>query len=263
MLRCVAATSIGESLRLYTPDNASLFSSLDARRPGYAEAIAHAEQAGFPPLIRLAGGQAALFLEESVAFAWATPDPDARLHIRPRFEQVSHWIMQSLRRLGLDARVGPVAGEYCHGEYSVNIAGRVKVMGVGQRVIRGAAHIGGVITISQTQILRDTLGPIYRALDVEFDPKTAGGISDFDAALGPAEVIEAMCVVLRESGYVLEPQRFDESIRKEAEALIPLHEPNPQRARSASLRAARRDRKTLIQEHAPVSTRDSRETDDS
>lgn len=237
MLRRVGSASVGESLRLYTPDDAVLFSSLDARRSGYAEALRRAERAGFASVIRLAGGQAALFLESSVAFAWAMPDPDARLHIRQRFEHVANWIVESLRRLGLDARVGAVAGEYCHGEYSVNIGGRVKVMGVGQRVIQGAAHVGGVITVSQTERLRDTLVSIYRALDLEFEPETAGGVADFDSSLGPGEVIEAMCAVLRETGYEIVPERFDDSIRKQAQALIPLHEPaghrGPDLARSA------------------------------
>ena len=40
----------------------------------------------------------------------------------------------ALQRLGLDARLGELAGEYCPGEFSVNLAGRSKVMGVGQRV---------------------------------------------------------------------------------------------------------------------------------
>ena len=263
MLRRVAAGSVGESLRLYAPDRALLFSSLDARRPGYARAVSLAEQAGFPSLIRLAGGQAALFLEESIAFAWASPDPDAHLHIRQRFESVSHWIKTSLRRLGLDARVGPLVGEYCPGKYSVNIAGQVKVMGVGQRVIRGGAHVGGVITVAQTRVLREALIPIYDALDIEFQPETAGGIADFDPSLGLEDVIAALGEVLCETGYQLEPQRFDASIRREAEALIPLHKPDGRKERGGVLRASRRDHKTLIRGDAPISTIDTTGTDES
>lgn len=263
MLRRVAAGSVGESLRLYAPDRAMLFSSLDARRTGYGEALSLAEQAGFPSVIRLAGGQAALFLEKSIAFAWATPDPDAHLHIRPRFEHVAGWIEASLRRLGLDARVGSVAGEYCPGEFSVNIGGRVKVMGVGQRVIHGGAHVGGVITVAETPLLRETLIPIYEALDIDFRPETAGGIADFDPSLGLADLMEAMMEVLCELGYELEPQRFDASIRDEAEALIPIHEPESRKPRGSALRAARADPKTLIQPRSEISPRDTAGSDDS
>jgi len=253
MLRRVAAGTVVESLRLYRPDRALLFSSLDTRRPGYARAVSLAEESGFPSLIRLAGGHAALFLEESIAFAWASPDPNAQLHIRHRFEALSLWIMRALRRLGLDARVGPVAGEYCPGEYSVNIGGQVKVMGVGQRVIKGGAHVGGVLTVAETPLLRETLILIYESLEVEFQPETAGGIADFDASLGVDDVMTAMLEVLSEDGYDLDPQRFDASIRQEAEELIPLHLPERNPERRAVLPASRSDHKTLVQGDEPES----------
>jgi octanoyl-[GcvH]:protein N-octanoyltransferase len=263
MLRRVASGSAAESLRLYTPECALLFSSLDARRPGYADALRLADEAGVPSLIRLAGGQAALFLEASVAFAWATPDPDARLHIRGRFEHISLWIRNALCRLGLDARVGPVPGEYCHGEYSVNLGGRVKVMGVGQRVIGGGAHVGGVITVGQTGLLRETLIPIYAALGLEFKAETAGGISDFDPSLGTFDVIEALCAEFRDWGYALEPHCFDDAIRDEAEALRPMHEPTNSGRRGKSFRADAGDSKTLVHEAVLSPTRIKGETDNS
>lgn len=263
MLRRVAAGSVAESLRLYVPDRAMLFSSLDVRRPGYARAVSLAEQAGFPSLVRLAGGQAAVFLEESIAFAWASPDPDAHLQIRQRFERVANWITASLRRLGLDARVGPVPGEYCPGEFSVNIGGQVKIMGVGQRVIRGGAHVGGVLTVAGTPLLRETLISIYEALDVEFRPETAGGIADFDPSLGLEDVITAMVEVLNEGGYDLEPQRFDAAICREAEELIPLHVPDRNPERGSVLRPSRRDQKALLQGESSDSMAARTETDDS
>lgn len=247
MLRRVAAGRVGESLRLYTPDDALLFSSLDARRPGYARALALAERAGFPPVIRLAGGQAAAFLEESIAFAWAVPDADAHLHIPDRFERLAGWIAASLRRLGLDARIGAVPGEYCPGEYSVNVGGRVKVMGVGQRVIRGGAHVGGVLTVGGTDRLRAVLGPVYEALGLEFRAETAGGVADFDAGLELDDVLAAMREELVESGRSLVPAIFDAGNRAEAEALAALHAPKPHDDPGRVLRASRRDAKALLQ----------------
>lgn len=252
MLRRVASGAVGESLRIYIPENTLLFSSLDAKRPGYARALELAEQAGFPPLIRLAGGQAAAFLEQSIAFAWATPDADAHLHIRPRFESLANWIASSLRRLGLDARVGQVPGEYCPGEFSVNLGGRVKVMGVGQRVIRGGAHVGGVLTVGQSELLRETLAPIYEVLGLEFQSETAGSLADFDAGLDCDTVMDAMIEALRESGYVLSECRFDTRLEQEAEMLYPVHRPRTsaedRKGIGAVLRASRRDGKTLLQE---------------
>lgn len=238
MLRSVATGERGESLRLYAPDDAMLFSSLDARRPGYPRAVEIAREAGYAPVTRLAGGHAAVFLRESVAFAWASADPDAHLQIQPRFERLTGWIVDALQRLGLDARVGEVPGEYCPGEYSVNIGGRVKVMGVGQRVIRGGAHVGGVLTVAQTGGLRDILEPVYEALDLEFRPETAGGVADFDPSLTPERVIAAIAESVEASGSVCQPAHFGSDIESAAEALVPLHGARPVRNPGAALRAA-------------------------
>jgi octanoyl-[GcvH]:protein N-octanoyltransferase len=224
MLRRVAAGAAPESLRLYQPENVMLFSSLDARRPGFARAVEIASEAGFASAIRLAGGHAAAFLEESMAFAWAIRDEDARMHIRPRFEALAELIVAALQRLGLDARIGEIPGEYCPGEFSVNIAGRVKVMGVGQRVIRNGAHVGGVLTIAQSEQLRGSLVPVYEALELDFRPETAGGVGDFDASLGVDDVIEAVKSVLVDRGVDFDESAFDGATLDAAEDLVALHE---------------------------------------
>jgi octanoyl-[GcvH]:protein N-octanoyltransferase len=237
LLRRVARGEARDSLRLYRPDDALLFSSLDARRPGYARALELARTAGFEPVVRLAGGHAAVFLSSSLAFAWASADPDASLHIRPRFERLSGWIVAALRRLGLDARLGELAGEYCPGEFSVNLAGRVKVMGVGQRVIRGGAHVGGVVTIADTDRLRDVLVPIYAALELELRPETAGGIADLEPGLTAEDVVSALAAVLESEGISLAPSTFDPRIESEAEALRAFHTPGAAAAGAQGLRA--------------------------
>jgi octanoyl-[GcvH]:protein N-octanoyltransferase len=237
LLRRVARGEAPDSLRLYRPDDALLFSSLDARRPGYARALELARAAGFEPVVRLAGGHAAVFLASSLAFAWASADPDAPLHIRPRFERLSGWIAAALRRLGLDARIGEIAGEYCPGEFSVNLAGRVKVMGVGQRVIRGGAHVGGVVTIANTDRLRAVLVPIYEALALELRPETAGGIADLEPGLTAEDVVAALAEVLESEGISLSPSTFDPGIEGEAETLCAFHTPGAASAGVEGLRA--------------------------
>ncbi len=223
MLRSVAAAETGESLRLYPPDNALLFSSLDLRRPGFARAVEIARASGFESVVRLAGGHAAVFLEQSMAFAWACPDADPRSGIRARFERLSAWVVDSLRVLGLDARVGEVPGEYCPGEFSVNIGGHTKVMGVGQRVIRGGAHVGGVLTVGATAWLREILIPVYAALELDFEPATAGGVSDFAPGIEVDDVIGAFVGVLRQAGYGIEEAAFERPILDAAGGLLSRH----------------------------------------
>ena len=260
LLRRVARLDTPESLRLYCPDDALLFSSLDARRPGYGRALELARGAGFEPVVRLAGGHAAVFLESSLAFAWASADPDAPLHIRPRFERLAGWIVMALQRLGLDARLGELAGEYCPGEFSVNLAGRSKVMGVGQRVIRGGAHVGGVITIADTDRLRRVLVPIYAALELEFRPETAGGIADFDPSLCAEDVASAIEEVLESEGISLSPARFDPRIEEEAEALRAFHAPGAPDAVHAGSRLLRAEGNAKALIHSDSS--DERRSDD-
>ena len=57
-------------------------------------------------------------------------------------------------------------------------------MGVGQRLIRGAAHVGGVVVVSGGERIWDVLVPVYDALDVQWRPDTVGSVED---ELGGAE----------------------------------------------------------------------------
>lgn len=255
MLRRVAGAAVPESLRLYRPDAVLLFSGLDTRRPGFERAVEIAYEHGFGSAIRLAGGHAAAFLRESVAFAWAIPDADARAHIHPRFERLATIVVRALRDLGLDARLGEIANEYCPGEYSVNLEGRVKVMGVGQRVIRGGAHVGGVLTVGQTNALRGVLEPVYAALELEFDPSTAGGVADFDSRLTVESVLEAMRASFEREGARLEETAFDGATLEAAEKLLSMHAPDARAAanRGGSLKSL--DGKTLLQTDRAISGR--------
>ena len=51
-------------------------------------------------------------------------------------------------------------------------------MGVGQRLIRGAAHVGGVVVVSGGDRIRDVLLPVYHALGVDWLPETVGSVED-------------------------------------------------------------------------------------
>ncbi len=178
LLREVAAGKRPETLRLYRPDDVVAFSTTDLRRPGFARAVQAARSAGFDAALRLAGGAAALFTTQTIAFAWCTPETDERAGIRARFARTADWVARALRRLGVDARVGEVPGAYCPGDWSVNARGERKLMGVGQRVVRGAAHTGGVIVVGASDRVRATLGPVYAALGFPFDPGSAGAVED-------------------------------------------------------------------------------------
>ena len=192
LLERVAAGSEPETLRLYRPALAVAFGPADTVARGYAAACAAARAAGFEAIERLAGGRAAVFHEETIAFAWAIPDGAPREHVHERFEELSAIVAAGLRRLGVDARVGAVPGEYCRGDFSVNARGRRKLMGVGQRLLAGAAHLGGVVVVGGSERLRGVLLPVYRALELEWDPATAGSVRDELEAVTYEDIEQAL-----------------------------------------------------------------------
>ncbi len=102
--------------------------------------------------------------------------PTAETH--DRFALIAGIVAGALRRLGVDARIGEVPGEYCPGAWSVNARGAVKLAGIGQRIVAGGAHVGGVLVVTDGALLRETLDPVYAALGLEWDPATAGAVED-------------------------------------------------------------------------------------
>ena len=175
-LEGVALGSLPETLRLHRPADVLAFGPRDRVAPGFADATAVARAHGFAPVERLAGGRAAVFHGETIALSWAMPSADARLGIRERFEEVAGLLAEALASLGVDARVGEVPGEYCPGEHSVNAGGRTKVAGVGQRIVAGAVHVGGVIVVEGSDRIREVLIPVYRALGLSWRPETTGSL---------------------------------------------------------------------------------------
>ena len=82
--------------------------------------------------------------------------------------------------------------EYCPGDYSVNARGRTKLAGIGQRLIKGAWHIGGVIVVSEGERVRDILIPVYEALGLDWDPATAGAVADEAPGVTWEDVAQAL-----------------------------------------------------------------------
>jgi octanoyl-[GcvH]:protein N-octanoyltransferase len=177
-LRMVASGELPETLRLHRPGAIVAFGPRDRVEPGFAAAVAAARSRGFGAVERLAGGRAAVFPEGTPAFSSAVPDASPREGIRSRFQALAEIVRDAFLDLGVDARIGEVPGEYCPGEHSVNARGRTKLMGVGQRVVAGAAHVGGVVVVSGAERVRDVLVPVYAALDLDWDPATVGSMEE-------------------------------------------------------------------------------------
>ncbi len=192
ILDLVSAGEMPATLRLYVPGREVAFGKRDVVAPEYPEAVVAAREVGFAPVQRLAGGRAAVFTEQTIAFSLAVPEDDPRTTIYERFDEVTDLIVAAFARLGVSSRVGEVPGEYCPGEYSVNHDGRLKLMGVGQRLARKAAHIGGVITVANTDLLLRALIPVYRALNLEWRPATVGTLADVRSGITTDDTLGAL-----------------------------------------------------------------------
>lgn len=245
ILRRVAAGHLPETLRLYVPDPALAFSLLDTRRPGFGRASECARQRGYAPVLRLGGGRAAVFHRRCLAFSWATPDPEPRAHIRARFEGLAESLRNALRRLGVDARVGPVPGEYCPGDHSVNASGRTKLVGIAQRVIRGAAHLGGIIVVGNSREIRRILEPVYQYLELDWLSETVGAVED---EIGPITLEEVRDELIEEieSSRSLETATVSAETQALAQSLTAWHDPDLS-VRPASTATDHRTLKTLTE----------------
>lgn len=206
ILRRVAAGELPATLRLHRPARELAFAKQDRVADGFAGAVRAARDAGFEPVVRLAGGRAAVFHEGTLAIAWASPHQRTVAGTQERFARTAGIVEGSLRRLGVDARIGAVPGEYCPGAWSINARGAKKLAGIGQRLITGGAHAGAVVVVTGSREVRDALVPVYAALGLEWDPDTTGAIEDEVPGTGLAETEEAILAELGTRFELLEDE---------------------------------------------------------
>lgn len=175
LLRGVAAGEIAEArvLRLYTPVATLAMTRRESRMAGFSAASAAAVRLGFEPAIRPTGGRAVAYDESCLVFDLISRD-DATLDPSDYFARAGNSIADALRSVGVDARLGEVAGEYCPGEYSINARGIVKLVGTSQRAIRGARLLSGMLAFGSVERYVAVLLEANAALDLTWDPATFG-----------------------------------------------------------------------------------------
>jgi octanoyl-[GcvH]:protein N-octanoyltransferase len=216
----VAAGELPPTVRIHRPGNEVAFGRQDIASPGYEAAAEAARAAGFAAVERLAGGRAAVLHQGTIAIARAYADPQPPKRTYARFEEMAELIADALRELGADARVGEVPGEYCPGAYSVNARGKAKLAGIGQRMIRGGAHLGGVVVASGGREVARVLEPVYRALDLDWDPATSGSVSEeIGREVDPGEIEETLIAELAKRYELIDAELDEETMRIAERAL--------------------------------------------
>ncbi len=182
------------------------FGRLDLLSASIDAAAAAARAEGFEPVRRLAGGRAAAIGPGTACLGFAAPVDSVASGMQERYETLSALLLDALGRLGVDARIGELAGEWCAGAWSV-LVGEGKVGGLAQRVIRGGAWAEAVVVVRGAPALRAALDRVHRTLGLEWRPETLVGLESVtvdqvtsalrDAAsvrweLAPAEIPPAL-----------------------------------------------------------------------
>ncbi|MEU1971330.1 lipoate--protein ligase family protein [Microbacterium sp. NPDC019599] len=175
LLRRVASGEIAEPrvVRLYTPQPTLAMSRRESRMPGFSRARESAEARGFEPAVRPTGGRAVAYDESCLILDLICRD-DGGMDQNEFFGRAGGTIVDALRDLDVDARLGPVPGEYCPGEFSINSRGEVKLMGTSQRAVRGARLLSGMLAFGEVDHLVEVLVEANRALELDWRAQTFG-----------------------------------------------------------------------------------------
>ena len=192
MLAAIGRDGGPDRLRLYRPGPTVAFSGRDCATPGIAQAAAAAAVAGFAPVRRGPGGRAAAYHRGALCLDHVCADVDARTDIRARFIGFGELLVDALRAVGTDAQLGPVPGEYCPGEFSINDGRGHKLVGTAQRLVRGGWLFGTVIMVTGTEPVRSVLVDAYRALGLDWIPATVGSVQDTVPGVTVADVQKAV-----------------------------------------------------------------------
>jgi hypothetical protein len=100
-------------------------------------------------------------------------------------------------------------------------------MGVGQRLTRNAAHVGGVIVLSNSRVINEVLIPIYELLDIPLVPEATGSVADayeVDASLFMDRLTDR---VISDRPSTMET--MPEAVRSQAMEFRPDHDPRASR----------------------------------
>jgi len=167
-------------LGISRPRPTAAFSRRDTLAAGYPQAVETARRHRFEPVVRPAGGHLAAYHEGALLLDVVARHPSPAAEVDRRFGAFADAVASALRTLGADARVGPVAGEYCPGRFSVNVGGRQKVAGTAQRLTGGSFLLTAVVVVSDPEPIRAVLSATYPQLGLAWDPTTVGCLQDVD-----------------------------------------------------------------------------------
>ncbi|WP_143116105.1 lipoate--protein ligase family protein [Lentzea xinjiangensis] len=187
-------------VHVYVPHGPTVaFSARDLRSPGIAAATELARSAGFEAVVRSPGGRMVAYDDGAVVIDHLDSASDLRRAGRSTFAGNAREHARVLRSLGdVDARVGEVAGEYCPGEFSINVGGVTKVVGSAQRVTATGSLFSTVVQVVVSERVRAVLTGVSDALGYDLRQSSIGGLADHVPALTAEDVATAFAADYRD-----------------------------------------------------------------
>ena len=179
-------------LRFRRPRPTAAFSPQDTTHSDYEQIKESAMARGFEPIERGTGGRLTLFDENALSITIIAPHEAPHQQMLQRYDILSGAIALGLQNLGIDARVGELANEYCPGKYSVHAEGRIKLVGVAQRMNRRCLQMGAIVSVYRSEDVCVGIAEAYRGMGLIFDPRTYGAITDLNHSLTYADVRTAL-----------------------------------------------------------------------
>ena len=191
LLQRVAERARAATARVYEPGPTVAFSKLDSHAAGFPAACEAARAHGYEPVIRLGGGHAAAYGPGCLIHEEIVPHRSTLEGLTERYAHESQLVEQALLAHGVTVTAGQLDGEYCAGAHSLHVRG-VKVAGIAQRVIKGAALVSTVVLLDAGPSLRAVLVDVYAALGIDWRPETAGSVADVTSAPALADLAAAL-----------------------------------------------------------------------
>lgn len=193
LLLRAGASAVAEVVHVYAARGPTVaFSARDLRSPGFAEAEQVARAAGFSCVVRSPGGRMVAYDSGAVVIDHITHFSDKGMASAATFAESAAHHLTVLRSLGhLDARVGEIEGEYCPGEFSINIGGAAKVLGSAQRITGAAALFSTVVQVTISDPVRQVLIAVSAALGYPLRTSSIAGLTDFAAGRTSSQVADA------------------------------------------------------------------------
>jgi octanoyl-[GcvH]:protein N-octanoyltransferase len=201
----------------------------DTHRPGFSEAVRAAYEAGYPTLVRGAGGGAIAAHYGTFGFSVIRPAEDARRGAGERYDEAAGLVLDAFSRLGArEAEVGEVRDEFCPGDHSIragDFESGTKLVGIAQRLTKRATSVGGIVLVRGEEELARVLSRVYSAMNLPMRPGSVGSLRRIGCKVDVEEAVTALAEEAR-LRYGAEPGSLDERTLQRAregrtEALIP------------------------------------------